>query len=67
MNSRPVFHTALFGALACCLMAALVSCNRPENHTPPAAGVFQEIERLGETVRLESDERVAIANSRLRL
>ncbi|MEI6635939.1 MAG: alpha-amylase family glycosyl hydrolase [Planctomycetota bacterium] len=67
MNSRPVFHTALFGALACCLMAALVSCNRPENHTPPAAGVFQEIERLGDTVRLESDERVAIANSRLRL
>jgi len=44
-----------------------VSCKRPENHTPPATGVFQEIERLGDTVHLESDERVAITNGRLRL
>lgn len=67
MNPRRFSHTALIGALACCLMVAVISCKRPENHTPPAAGVFQEIKRLGDTVHLESAERVAIANSRLRL
>lgn len=45
----------------------LVSCKQTENHTPPATGVFQEIERLGDNDHLESDERVAIANSSLRL
>jgi len=34
---------------------------------PPAAGTFRETGRCGDIVCLESDERVAIANSRLRL
>jgi len=67
MNARNFYRPALFGALTCCLTVALVSCKRSENRTPPTAGVFREIKRLGDTVHLESDDRVAISNSRLRL
>lgn len=67
MNPRRFSSTGLFLALACCSTTALVSCGRREDRPPPAAGAFQETERLGDIVCLESDDRVAITNSRLRL
>jgi hypothetical protein len=67
MTPRRFSSTALFLALACCSTTALVSCGRREDRPPPVAGAFQETGRLGDIVCLESDERVAIANSRLRL
>lgn len=71
MNHRHLFlasfRAALLGALAGCLTVPLVSCSRPANRPPPAVKAFQETKRLGDIACLESDERVAIANSRLRL
>lgn len=47
--------------------AAFVACSRPATRPPPAAATFQETKRHGDVTCLESGERVAIANGRLRL
>lgn len=57
----------LLHLLAGCLMVLSASCGKPLNLPPPAARAFHETGRLGEIVCLESDDRVAIDNGRLRL
>lgn len=49
-----------------CLVVLFASCSRPAT-PPPAARAFHETSRLGEIVCLESDDRFAIDNGRLRL
>ena len=49
-----------------CLVVLFASCSRPAA-PPPAARTFHETGRLGEIVCLESDDRFAIDNGRLRL
>jgi glycosidase len=64
---------APLSALAGCLVLSLCSCTRAVNQpnarpaNQPAAAGFQETRRLDDIVCLESADRVAIANSRLRL
>ena len=60
------------GLVVCCLVASCLvvlfaSCSRPAAPPPPAARAFHETSRLGEIVCLESDDRIAIDNGRLRL
>ena len=50
-----------------CLVVLFASCSRPAAPPPPAARAFHETGRLGEIVCLESDDRIAIDNGRLRL
>ena len=60
------------GLVVCCLVASCLvvlfaSCSRQAAPPPPAARAFHETGRLGEIVCLESDDRIAIDNGRLRL
>ncbi len=58
---------ALLGVFAGCLVGPIVSCSRPASRPPPATAAFQETRRLGDLVCVESDDRLAITNGRLRL